>query len=101
MVTLLTQPPKPGQSLMTLTLSATGQKLFKKLLLSNVRVDGEVAHTDSRDSGSQDLPKLVYAVKFSAPLFKELPVTANYRGKAAQNSPQVKAYREKINALKK
>ncbi|PKN33785.1 MAG: hypothetical protein CVU61_11760 [Deltaproteobacteria bacterium HGW-Deltaproteobacteria-19] len=100
-VTLLTQPSKPGLSLMTLTLSVTGQPLFKKLLLSNVRVAGEVEHADTRDGGGQDLPKLAYAAKFSAPLFNELPVTSNLKGKAAQNSPQVKAYREKINALKK
>jgi len=100
-VTLLAQPSKPGQSMMTLTLNANGRKPFTKLLLSRVRVDGEVAHTDTREAGSQDLPKLTYAVTFSAPLFTELPVTANYRGKAAQKSPQAKAYREKINALKK
>jgi len=100
-VTLLTQPARQGQSLMTLTLSASGQELFKKLILSNVRVTGEMEHADTREGGDQDLPKLVYSVKFSAPLFKELPVTVNYTGKAAQNSPQVKAYREKINALKK
>jgi len=100
-VTLLNQPSKPGLSLMTLTLNVTGQQLFPKLLLSSVRVTGEVEHADTREGGSQDLPKLAYAVKFSAPLFKELPVTANLKGKAAQNSPQAKAYREKINALKK
>jgi len=100
-VTFLTQPSRPGQSLMTLTLSASGQELFTKLILSNVRVTGEVEHADKRDGGDQDLPKLTYSVKFSAPLFKELPVTANLKGKAAQNSPQAKAYREKINALKK
>ena len=100
-VTLLTQPAKSGQSLMTLTLSATGEKLFKKLVLSNVRVTGEVERADTRESGDQDLPKLSYAVKFSAPLFKELPVTANFTGKAAQNSHQAKVYREKITALKK
>lgn len=100
-VTLLTQPATPGQSLMTLTLSATGQELFKKLILSNVRVTGEMEHADTREGGDQDLPKLIYSVKFSAPLFHELPVTANFTGKKAQDSPQVKAYREKINALKK
>jgi hypothetical protein len=100
-VTLLTQPVRPGQSLMTLTLSATGQELFKKLIMSNVRVTGEVEHADTRDSGDQDLPKLTFSVKFSAPLFKELPVTANYMGKRAHNSSQVKAYREKMEALKK
>lgn len=100
-VTLLTQPSKPGLPLVTLTLSVTGQRLFKKLFLSDVRVTGEVEHTDTQEGERQELPKITYAVKFSAPLFKELPVTANFRGKAAYNSPQAKAYREKIKALKR
>lgn len=101
LVTLLKQPPKQGQSLMTLTLHVTGEELFKKLHMSKVRVDGEIEYTDTRESGNEDLPKITYAVKFSAPLFNELPVTANLRGKAAQNSIQAKVYREKISALKK
>ena len=58
-------------------------------------------YADTRQEGDQDLPKLTYDVKFSAPLFRELPVTANLKGNAAQNSPQAKVYREKINALKR
>ncbi len=101
LVTLLKQPSSPGHSLMTLTLSVTGQKLFKKLLLSNVRVTGEMEYADTRKEGDQDLPRLTYDVKFSAPLFRELPVTADLRGDEAQNSPQAIIYREKINALKR
>jgi hypothetical protein len=100
-VTLLRAPPTPGHSLMTLTLSVTGQNLFKKLIMSKVRVDGDVEHFEKRGGGEMGLPKLSYSAVFSAPLFKELPVTADIRGKAAQNSPQVNVYREKINALKK
>jgi hypothetical protein len=86
---------------MMLTLSATGEKLFKKLVISKVRVDGETEYNDTREGGTEDLPKLTYAVKFSAPLFKELPVTANLKGKAVHNSIQSKICREKISALKK
>ncbi len=45
------------------------------------------------------LPKLNYAVKFSAPLFHELAVTADLKGKAAQDSPQARLLREKARAL--
>ncbi|MGV8079741.1 MAG: hypothetical protein AB2L22_06755 [Syntrophales bacterium] len=100
-VTLLRQPSRPGVSLMTLTLGATGRPLFKRLDMSTLRVSGEVEHADARDGGGQDLPRLSYAAKFSAPLFRELPVTANLKGKAAQSSSQAKTYREKISALKK
>jgi hypothetical protein len=101
LVTLLNQPSRPGHSLMTLTLSVSGQKLFKKLLMSNVRVTGEMEYADTREGGDQDLPKLAYDVTFSAPLFRELPVTADLMGKEAQNSPQAKVYRKKISALKR
>jgi len=42
LVTLLKQPSKQGQSLMTLTLHVTGEALFKKLHMSKVHVDGEI-----------------------------------------------------------
>ncbi|MBA4390240.1 MAG: hypothetical protein C0399_04805 [Syntrophus sp. (in: bacteria)] len=100
-VTLLQAPPTSRHSLMTLTLSATGEKLFKKLNVSKTRVDGEVEHFDTRSEGGTDLPKLSYSAIFSAPLFNELPVTADLKGMAAQKSPQVKIYREKIIAMKK
>ena len=86
-VTLLMQPVRTGQSLMTLTLSATGQELFKKLILSNVRVTGEMEHADTRSSGDEDLPKLTFAVKFSAPLFKELPVNRDLHGEESAKQP--------------
>jgi hypothetical protein len=100
-VTLLKKPSRPGLSLMTLTLSVTGQKIFKKLLLSNVRVTGEMAYADTREAGDQDLPRLIWEVTFSAPLFRELPVTADFRGNEAQDSPQAKVYRDKIDALRR
>ena len=86
---------------MTLTLSSTGEKLFKKLNVSKTRVDGEVEHSDTHGSGGTDLPKLSYSALFSAPLFNELPVTADLKGTAAQQSLQIKVYREKIIAMKK
>lgn len=100
LVTLLVKPSSQGHSLMTVTLGATGSKIFSRLLMSNVRVSGEIEYTDSRMQTDDDLPALVFSAKFSAPLFKELPVTADLKGKAARNSIQAKVYREKIDALK-
>lgn len=100
-VTLLQAPPTPRHSLMTLTLSTTGEKLFKKLNVSKTRIAGEVEHSDTRESEGTDLPKLSYTAIFSAPLFNELPVTADLKGAVAQKSPQIKIYREKIIAMKK
>jgi hypothetical protein len=101
LVKLLAKPSRPGQSLMTLTLSNTDKKIISNLLISNVRVSGGIEYADSRGRGDDDLPNLVFSAKFSAPLFKELPVTADLKGKAARNSIQAKVYREKIDALKK
>jgi len=100
-VTVLRTPSRQGASLMTLSLADTGQKLFKKLAISQTRVDGEAEYADKGNPGSDDLPKISYSVKFTAPVFNELPVTADLKGKAAQDSPQAKIAREKMNAMKK
>ncbi len=98
-VTLLRAPADPRQSLMTHTLSTTGQKVVKKLAIANNRVSGEIEHKDTRPAGSADLPKMDYALRFSAPLFSEPPITADLKGKAAQDSPQARVLREKARAL--
>lgn len=100
-VTVLRTPSQQGASLMTLSLADTGQKLFKRLAISQTRIDGEVEHTEKGRSDSDDLPTVSYSVKFTAPVFNELPVTSDLKGKAAQESPQAKIVREKMNAMKK
>ncbi len=100
-VTVLRTPSRQGASLMTISRVDTGQKLFKKLIVSKTRIDGETEYAEKGSPGSNDIPGISYTVKFSAPLFNELPVTADLKGKAAQDSPQAKVLREKIKALKK
>lgn len=100
-VTLLHAPAVPRQSLATQTLNATGQEVVKKLAIANNRVSGEIEHKDTRAAGSADLPKMDYALRFSAPLFSEPPITADLKGKAAQASPQARVLREKARALAK
>jgi hypothetical protein len=99
--TVLRTPSQQGASLMTLSLADTGKKLFKKLAISQTRVDGEAEYAEKGNSGSDDLPKISYSVKFTAPVFNELPVTADLKGKAAQDSPQARIAREKMNAMRK
>jgi hypothetical protein len=101
MVTLLNRPSRPGLSLMTLSLIDTEQPLLKRLIITKTRVEGEVEYTEKRQTEGGDLPSLSYSVKFSAPLFYELPVTADLKGKTALESLQIKVLREKISALKK
>lgn len=100
-VTLLRKPSQPGKSLMTLSLIDTEQNLFKKLKISETRVEGEIDYAETPKADSEGLPSLSYSVIFSAPRFHEMPVTDDLKGKAAQSSPQVKILREKAKALGK
>ncbi len=99
-VTILRKPSRQGMSLTTLSRSDSGKKLFKNLAVSKTRVSGETEYTE-KGAGNDEIPTISFSVKFSAPLFNELPVTADLKGKAAQDSPQAKVLKEKINALKK
>jgi hypothetical protein len=86
---------------MTQTISVTGQEAMKKLNITAQRVHGEIEHRDQGEPGFMDLPKLAYSVQFSAPLFHEPSITADLKGKAAQDSPQVEVLRAKARALAK
>jgi len=101
LVTLLRKPPRSGLSLMTLSLVETEPPLLKRLTISKTRVSGEIEYAEKRRTDSEDLPHLSYTVKFSAPLFHELPVTADLKGRKAQESPQISVMRQKVAALKK
>lgn len=101
-VTLLYPPAEPGQPLMTQTLRTTGGKAPIELRIGGFnRVGGAVEHHDERQGETGGRPKLTYALRFSAPLFHEMPVTAVLVGPAAQNSPQVRVLREQARALEK
>jgi len=100
-VTVLRSPSRQGASLITLTRGDSEKKLFKNLVISKTRVAGETEYAEKGSAGSSDMPAISYSVKFSAPLFNELPVTADLKGKAAQDSPQAKVLKEKISALKR
>lgn len=100
-VTILRKPSRQGASLTTLSRSGSEKKMFKKLVISKTRVGGETEYEEKGSKDSESFPNISYSVKFSAPLFNELPVTADLKGRAAQDSPQAKVLREKIKALEK
>ena len=100
-VTLLCPPAEPGQRLMTRMISSIGQKPPLELKISQQRVGGAIEHHDARPSATGGMPRLDYSLRFSAPLFQEMPVTAILKGQAAQNSPQMRVIREKARALEK
>jgi hypothetical protein len=100
-VTLLYPPGEPGQTLMTQTLSSIGGKPPLELKIGPQRVQGVLEQHDAGRPTTGGMPRLDYALRFSAPLFKEMPVTAVLQGQAAQNSPQMRVLREKARALEK
>jgi hypothetical protein len=100
-ITLLYPPAKSGQILMTQTLSDTAKDIVQKLEIGGQSVTGEIEHGEQNATASKGMPKLTYALQFNARLSKEPPVGSDLKGKAAQNSPQVKVLREKARALAK
>jgi hypothetical protein len=100
-VALLYSLAEPEQTLMTQTINTIGQKPPIKLKISHQRVSGAVEHYDEHQSETGGMPKLAYSLRFSAPLFHEMPVTAMLVGQAAQNSPQMRVILEKVRALEK
>jgi hypothetical protein len=101
LVTLLYPPADPREALMTQTISATGHKAMKSLQIAGNRVMGEIEQQQSTESSFAGFPKVGYSIRFSAPLFHELPITADIKGEAARRSPQGLALREKARALAK
>lgn len=100
-VTLLYPPAEPGQTLMTQTISTTGRKAPIEIKIGGNRVGGAVEHHEEGQSETKGMPRLNYSLRFSAPLFHEMPVTAVLVGRAAQNSHQIRVIREKARALEK
>jgi hypothetical protein len=102
LVTLLYPPTELGQTLMTQTVSKTGRKPPIELKIGGFnRVGGAVEHHEDCQSETQGKPRLNYSLRFSAPLFQEMPVTAVLVGQKAQNSSQMRVLREKACALEK
>jgi len=97
-VTLLHPPKDEGTSLMTLTISGT-EPAMKKLVIGGNRVSGETENRDDRGPRPGELPAMSYSVRFDAPLFNEPKVTADIKGRAAQDSPQVAILRKKVKAM--
>ncbi len=99
-ITVLYPPKDPGESLANKTFSYSGRSPIDQLMISDLRVSGAIKqHTD----GNKELgwPVEDYSVSFSAPLFKELPVTDDLSGKKALQSPQVVALLAKYAAMAK
>jgi hypothetical protein len=85
---VLFPPASPQASLAFFT--AGGSELsIRNLKVSENRVTGESSGDYGKDSAFPDMPKYTYDVSFSAPIFRDEPVTARLTATAARKSPQV------------
>ncbi len=97
---LLSPPPAPGQNLLTRTITNNGPKPVLELKMNPTRVGGTFeCPPEPPQPESAGRPNLSCSLRFSAPLFHELPVTAILVGQAAQNSPQMQVLRARARAL--
>ena len=102
LVTLLYPPSEPGLTLLTQTVSSTCRKPPIELKIGSFnRVGGAVEHHEDNQSETRGIPRLNYSLRFSAPLFQEIPVTAVLVGQEAQDSSQMQVLRKKAWALEK
>ncbi len=98
-VTLLYPPVLPGQPLITQTYRTSSSKPSIELKMNRQRVGGSIEHHDEGQGEARKMPNLAYSLRFSAPLFHEVPCTAVLVGQAAQTSPQMQVLREEARAV--
>jgi hypothetical protein len=89
----------PGEDLSTGTVDAGGKNAFKRLVIKNRRVVGEMEQDDLQGTDASGDSEMGFSVRFNARLFTEPPVTSDLKGKDAQKSPLVSAFREKASAM--
>jgi len=98
-ITYLYPPTRPGAFLIRKTISTSGTDAFKKFKIANNRVIGEFEDQDTRVDADPDSLKFDISVKFNVPVFNEPAITADLKGKEAQNSPQAILLRKKADAM--
>jgi hypothetical protein len=92
-VTLLAPPADPTLSLVTLTLSSKPEPVIADYKMSGKSVSGVIKF---RSDGFASA-----GLRFSAPVTQEPAITADLKGKAAVDSPQVKSMRARAQAMTK
>jgi hypothetical protein len=98
---LLMKPKQKGRSLMTMSISESGGKVFEGWKYGGGRVSGALKRGKEGNSADEDLPNIVYAVKFDAAVDPGPPVTQDLTGAKALASPQVKVLAQAADAMSK
>ncbi len=93
LVTLLAVPADPGETLVTATLSSTPDPVIAGYKMDRNRVSGTIKLSGERFASA--------GISFSAAVLPEPPITADLKGKAAVDSPQVRSLRARAQAMVK
>ncbi len=103
-VLLQFDPAKPGEvdytvltpkGLQTVTIRIS----IKGLKVVGQKVSGSFDYTDNSFASDPDYPKVSFSFRIDAPVKRPPAVTADLKGTAARNSPQVKALRAIADAI--
>lgn len=89
--TLLYPPTELGASLTYFTLSGEGAG-FQRFETGDKRILGEAAHRSHPEADFPGMVRFEYQAGFSAPVFQDLDVTADLKGRAAQDSEPARAF---------
>jgi hypothetical protein len=100
-MTLLIPPSGPGRFLIRQMINSAEDDLFKDWSLTDRRVTGAIERSGEREPKLSDFPAVSYSVQFDAPVVNEPQVTADLKGRAAQDSPQARLLSAKADALAK
>lgn len=91
---VLMVPAQPGQAPANLT----GRDIWHQLTVTQDRVVAQVERTDEKPG--IDFPWASYKLRFDVPLVREPAITADLKGRAAQQSIQIRTLRQLASAMK-
>jgi len=101
LVALLMKSDNPMQPRVTQTLSSSKKDVIKDFAMSAGAVSGSIEHRDNGEPAFADMPIMSYSVSFKAQVTNEPAITADLKGKDAQNSPFAKLVYKKGEVLEK
>lgn len=96
----LLKPTRPGQSLRTVTRTATPKGVFDDWKYDGKTVSGAITQNEPIGGNVEpDSAKVTYSLKFTALVLKEPAVTSDLKGAQALASPLIQLHKKKAEAL--
>lgn len=97
--TLLFPSGEPGASLLSTTLSRSGDSLWDRFTINPQGVAGALSHRDEWEHAMGSIPSTAFDFEMRAPLFHEPEITEDLNGEEALASPQVAVLRKRAAAM--